>query len=198
MKSLSLSRPHLLITVGIPGSGKSFFAERFAGTFTAPYVDYSVVFEMANHNSHTSDIFAGYMLKELFKTNQSIVFDGPSSTRAERTALKELAESHGYTCLFIWVQTDPATAKARFIKSGRTIGRHFTASQHDALIRQFEIPTGKEHPSVVISGKHTYATQAKAVLTNLALSKQIVRVDIPRPQKPSGPVDPHIRSITVR
>lgn len=114
MKSLSLSRPHLLITVGIPGSGKSFFAQKFAATFNTPFIDYSVILDIASHNNHISDVFAGYALKELFKTNQSIVFDGPSSTRAERAALKELARSHGYSCLFIMVQTDPATAQGSF------------------------------------------------------------------------------------
>jgi len=38
MKPLSLSKPHVIVTVGIPGSGKSFFAEHFAATFKAPLI----------------------------------------------------------------------------------------------------------------------------------------------------------------
>lgn len=184
MKSLSLNQPHLLITVGIPGSGKSFFAEKFAATFKAPYVDYSVIMEMSGQNSDLSDAYAGYLLKELFKTRDTIVFDGPTSTRAERTALKDLAASAGYTSLFIWVQTDTETAKTRFIKEHKKIGRHVTAQQYAAIIKDFSPPVAKEHPAVVISGKHTYATQARAVLKNLALTKQIGRIERPRPASP--------------
>lgn len=184
MKSLSLNQPHLLITVGIPGSGKSFFAEKFAATFRAPYVNYSVILEMSGHNSDLSDAYAGYLLKELFKTRDSIVFDGPTATRAERTALKELAASAGYTSLFIWVQTDIETAKARFVKEHSKQHRHITPNQYAAMVKEFTPPLPKEHSTVVISGKHTYATQARAVLKNLAMSKQIARIESPRSTTP--------------
>lgn len=177
MKSLSLSRPHLLVTVGIPGSGKSHFAERFAATFQAPYVHYDTIMDVASHSSVTSDAYAGYMLRELFKTGHSIVFDGPSASVAERAALRDLASSAGYACLFIWAQTDETTAKARFIKANRKVGRHITSSEYAALARAFIAPTPKEGTVVVISGKHTYATQAKAVLKNLTAAKQSARAE---------------------
>lgn len=187
MRALSLSQPHLLITVGIPGSGKSFFAERFAATFQAPYVNYDTILAISGDNTTMSDIYAGYLLRELFKTNHTIVFDGPTSTHAERAALRDLASSAGYASLFIWVQTDKETAKARFIKTGRQLGRHATSTQFEALARGFVAPTAREYPAVVISGKHTYATQAKAVLKNLALSKQAARAE--KPHSHSIPVN---------
>ncbi|MBO9600754.1 MAG: hypothetical protein J7559_23390, partial [Cohnella sp.] len=46
--------------------------------------------------------------------------------------------------------------------------RHVTtAEQHDAAVRRFSAPHSTEKP-IVISGKHTYATQAKMVLRKLA------------------------------
>ncbi len=195
MKSLSLSQPHLLITVGIPGSGKSTFAEKFAATFNAPFVDYSQIMEIAGQNTNVSDAYAGYLLKELFKTGHTIIFDGPTATRAERSALKDLAATAGYKSLFIWTQTDKETAKARFIKEHRKSGRIVTGSQYDALLKEFSPPNAKEHPTVVVSGKHTYATQAKAVLKNLTASR--------RPGKPGSSRDHasitvHKRNITTR
>ena len=175
MKSLSLSQPHLLITVGIPGSGKSFFAQRFAKTFRAPYVDYSALLDTSHGNESVSDAHAGYMLKELFKTGHTIVFDGPSATVAERGALRDLAASAGYACLFIWSQTDVTTAKTRYLKESRKLGRHTSSGQYDSVMRAFVAPTPKEGMVVVISGKHTYATQVKAVLKNLASAKQTAR-----------------------
>jgi predicted kinase len=161
--------------VGIPGSGKSLFAEKFAATFHAPYVKYDTIMTVAGQNSATSDMYAGYMLRELFKTGHTVIFDGPATTRAERAALKDLATSAGYTSLFIWVQTDEATAKSRFLKSGKEARRRVSEKEFDTLLGSFVAPIQKEHPTVVISGKHTYATQVKAVLKNLTLTKQIAR-----------------------
>lgn len=183
MKSLSLNTPHLLIMVGIPGSGKSLFAAKFASTFNAPLIDYSVVMEIAGQNSDVSDVFAGYALKELFKTKQVIIFDGPTASRAERTALKDLAAHHGYDSLFIWTQTDVDTAKTRYIKAHREKGRTISANEYGALIKNFSVPVAKEHPTVVVSGKHTFATQLKAVLKNLTATKQMVRAsETPKPR----------------
>ncbi len=175
MKSLSLSQPHLLVMVGIPGSGKSLFAEKFSATFNTPLVDYGVVMEIAGGNHDISDAYAGYMLKELFKTRQTVIFDGQTATRDERNALKDLAASAGYACLFIWTQTDKETAKTRFMKAHRKNGRNNTDAYYESLLRNFVPPIAKEHPTVVVSGKHTYATQLKAVLKNLTLLKQTSR-----------------------
>lgn len=188
MKSLSLNQPHLLVTVGIPGSGKSFFAERFAATFNAPYVKYDTILAVAEGNSTISDMYAGYMLRELFKTGHTVMFDGPSASRAERDALKNLAASAGYACLFIWTQTDEATAKARFVKASRKNGHHAVGAHYEALMQEFSPPVAKEHPTVVVSGKHTYATQAKAVLKTLALGKQIARTTKAHSHSSSTPV----------
>ena len=175
MKSLSLSQPHLLVTVGIPGSGKSFFAAKFAATFTTPYVNYDTIMSFTDHNHAVSDAYAGYMLKELFKTRRTVIFDGSAGNRTERSALRDLAASAGYATLFVWVQTDEATARARFAKKSQKNGHHATGALYESLLQGFTPPTDKDDVTVVISGRHTYATQAKAVLKTLALSKQASR-----------------------
>lgn len=195
MKSLSLSQPHLLIPVGIPGSGKTSFAEKFAATFQSPYIHYDTIMTATGHNGASSDALAGYMLKELFKTGHTLVFDGPTASRLERSALKELAASAGYKTLFVWVQTDTTTAKTRYIKSHHKLGRRVSGAQYDAAVRAFEAPSEKEQPIVVVSGKHTYATQAKAVLKNLLATKQAARKEIAHDHANLVPVK---RSISIR
>lgn len=165
----------MLIMVGIPGSGKSTFAHRFASMFNAPFVDYDLIMDIAGGNGDVSDVYAGYLLKELFKTQHTIVFDGPTATRAERLALKDLAASAGYKSVFIWVQTDEATAKSRFVKSHHRSGQNASTALYDSLMARFTPPLPKEHSLIVISGKHTYATQARAVLKNLTMAKQQAR-----------------------
>ena len=47
MKSLQLDKPHAIVMVGIPGSGKSFFADKFSAMFNAPYVEQMVLDHLA-------------------------------------------------------------------------------------------------------------------------------------------------------
>lgn len=170
MKSFSLSQPHLLIMVGIPGSGKSFFAEKFSNTFQTPQISYNTIMELADQNGLMADKYASHLLMELFKTKHAVIFDGPASDRSQRDQLKKFALKAGYRPLFIWVQTDESTARARFIKANKRMGRR-AAEQFEVGLREFIPPSDSEHPTVVISGKHTYATQAKAVLKNLAAAR---------------------------
>lgn len=174
MKSFSLSQPHLLIMVGIPGSGKSFFAEKFSKTFQTPLVSYDTIMELAGQDGMMADRYASHLLVELFKTKHAVIFDGPASGRAQRAELKKFALSAGYRPLFVWVQTDEATARSRFVKLNKRMGRR-AAEQFEAQLREFTPPSDSEHPVVVISGKHTYATQTKAVLKNLASTREAPR-----------------------
>lgn len=168
MKSLSLSQPHMLVMVGAPGSGKTFFAEKFSETFHAPCVSYDRIQTVSDNNDDASTVYLLHILQELFKTNHTIIVDGFSGNRSRRTELKRTAEAAGYKTLFIWVQTDEATAKSRKIKESRKLGAPIDEQEYDQLAASFTPPAANERPVVVISGKHTYATQAKVILKHLA------------------------------
>jgi predicted kinase len=187
MKSLSLSKPHVIIMVGIPGSGKSFFAEHFAETFNAPLVSSGrlrqELFEESTYGSDeqaTIRRISDYMLDELFKTNRTIIFEGSADTRTDRQEIARKARAASYEPLFVWVQTESATAKLRVQKAlkGKTT---ILPSQFDMTIKRFSAPHASEK-AVVISGKHTYASQLKIVLKRLVEP----RVEIIENQTPSA------------
>lgn len=185
MKHLSLTKPHLIIMVGLPGSGKSFFAEKFADTFGAPYVSDKKIAELAQGDI---EAITQLQLGELLKTKQSIVFDGASDSRGERMTLAKTAREAGYEGLFIWVQTDSATAKARALQPKKGEGAPLTSDEYDKLLKRFTPPNSTEKP-LVISGKHTYASQAKVVLKKLSTPRaEIAGHDAPpvRPDRPKG------------
>ncbi len=198
MKSLSLSKPHVIIMVGIPGSGKSFFAEHFADTFNAPLISSGrlrkELFEEPTYSSDeqaTIRRVSDYLLDELFKTSRTIIYEGSTDTRTERQDLSRKSRSAGYEPLFVWVQTESATAKLRIQKAlkGSTTIR---PDQFDLTIRRFSAPHASEK-AVVISGKHTYASQLKIVLKRLVEP----RVELIENQAP--PVrPPENRTIIVR
>lgn len=172
MKSLSLVKPHLIVMVGIPGSGKSFFADHFADTFNAPLVSSGRIrHELFNEPAFDSNEQAiirrmsDYMLDELYKTHRTLVYEGTADTRTDRQAITKRSRSAGYETLFVWVQTESTTARKRVEKAikGNTAIR---SDSFDIALKHFSAPRPSEK-AVVISGKHTYASQLKIVLKRL-------------------------------
>lgn len=170
MKSLSLAQPHIILMVGVPGSGKSFFAESFAQTFNAPYVSLEKIIPYASDEAGATTLLQHYA-DELLKTQRSIIVEGGTDTRVEREKLVRKAKAAGYETLIVWVQTDPATAKGRSVRDSKNkTNRTLTAADYDRTVKRFTPPSNLEKPTV-ISGKHTYATQAKIVLKKLSATR---------------------------
>lgn len=161
MTSLHLIRPHAIMMVGLPGSGKSFFAEQFADTFNAPYIDALALTSYAKDVPSAMKIiteFAG----QIARTGQTFIYEGDTDSRTLRTEFAQFARRNGYQPLIVWVQVDERTAKDRTIKSGKMDSATFSD-----VTRRFSPPHESENP-IVISGKHTYASQAKVVLSRLS------------------------------
>lgn len=161
MKSLSLSQPHAIIMVGIPGSGKTHFAKKFADTFHAPRVSLEDIRTHALDDAAAATLVEQY-LGELLKTNQSVVLELNTSSRQKRTTLARFIKDAGYAPLFVWVQTDTDTAKQRSLRA-----KTHDEESYGKQLRQFSAPHASESV-LVISGKHTYASQAKTVLKRLS------------------------------
>lgn len=191
MKSLSLSRPHLIIMIGIPGAGKSFFGDHFGETFNAPVV---------NENSIQHELFgkattdkgqvkvahnaAMALLDQLFKTKQTVIYEGDTSTKAVRKDLVKLAYSVGYQPMFIWVQTESYEAARRSML--KTAKPRLTQKEFDQLAKKFMVPDASEK-AIVISGKHTYASQLKIVLKCIAEGRSVGKpIDRTRRVPPSS------------
>ncbi len=167
MKNLQLTKPHLITVVGIPGSGKTFFAEKFAETFSAPFLNHAVIRHCIEDDDAAETLF-DHMLDQLLRTKQTVLVEGVGGARVERQHIAARARANGYEPLFIWVQTEPVTAEIRATKGVR-------GQKNDNLISREQFETGVKHFTplhttekyMVISGKHTYASQAKIVLKKL-------------------------------
>lgn len=185
MKSLSLNQPHVIVMVGVPGSGKSFFADKFAETFRAPYVSRNRI-ETLISDASLADALAMQQFAELLKTHHTVIVEGPATTRTERSELARQAKSAGYETLFVWVQTDPATAKVRSIRPQKDSQyRALSPEEYDARLQHFSPPHPTEK-AVVISGKHTYATQARVVLKKLSSPRAAIAGHSRPPMRPTS------------
>lgn len=180
MKALHLTRPYAIMMVGLPGSGKTFFATHFSKTFSVPFFDADVIQQHAS-SVEDAEALTLIFIQELVKTSQTFLFEGSSITRARRTDFAKWARSQGYQPLFVWVQTDPNTSLSRALKAG-------TITEQDFILYQdnFSPPHPDEKP-VVISGRHTYAMQVKVVLSHLG-----------RDSRPSAPARATPRTVAPR
>ncbi len=173
MKSLSLSLPHIIAMVGLPGSGKTHFAEQFAETFAAPFLNADQFVQLGGDSEATNDAVLK-VLTEMMKTKQTIIFEGATERRIERSELMKQARAKGYKVLFVWVQTDPLTTQQRALKN-------MSADEFEQRSKRFSAPHDLE-PSVVISGRHTYSTQARTLLKKLTEARSQASGPQPQPQ----------------
>ncbi len=165
--------------VGIPGSGKSFFAEKFADTFQIPYIEAALY----RHFAADSEAAAGlvtHAIKEFAKTKQSLVLEIDTDARNKRTDLAKQLKSLGYKTLFVWVQTDETTAAQRSKKM-----YNMSKDDHSSRVRQFSPPHETEN-ALVVSGKHTHATQVRMVLTRLTGPRIEMMAKKPVPERTSN------------
>lgn len=169
MKPLTPSSPHVIIMVGIPGAGKTAFAQHFADTFAAPFINEFASARELNLNTTQQAGVTKLLLGELLKVNKTLIFEGDTHTRISRERLAKRVTSAGYRPLLVWVQTESSEAKRRAVKPYPK-GSGLTPNEFDDAISRFQPPVSKEG-AIVISGKHTYATQLKVVLKHLASTR---------------------------
>jgi predicted kinase len=172
MEPSDTTKPHLIIMVGIPGAGKSFFAQHFAETFNAPIISFDLlrheIFTKPLQNESEDIILsnvANLVLGEMFKTKRTIIYEGRTNQRADRMEISKKSRQAGYEPLFIWVQTETITASKRATKSTDNKPA-ISIDEFNNKLKKFSSPHHNEK-AIVISGKHTYASQLKIVLKNL-------------------------------
>ena len=203
MNSASSSRPLMLVAIGLPGAGKSFFARQFAETFGAPLISYDEIrYELFNEIGYTAEMdeivarIASLQLRELMKTKKTIVIDGGHNPKVNRAELAKLARTASYDIMNVWIQTDERTAYARSIKRGRgkfdIFNRSLSEDEFIALAKKFTPPSNYEK-YVVISGRHTYASQARIVLKKMVPIHAPVQPQVTQTPAQTNTAEPHSR-----
>jgi len=193
MKPLTPTTPHVIILVGIPGAGKTTFAEHFAKTFHAPYINTAAIESKVGITPEASIKVTELFFEELLKTGRTFIYEGATSSKEERAALAKYVAKAGYKHLTVWVQTEPLEAKRRSL-SKQKVDR-ISSATFDERYTAFVGPTAIEKP-VVISGKHTYVTQLRIVLKRLSVARPATP-----PSATPPPVEPRVypgRNITIR
>lgn len=174
--------PKLFCLVGLPGSGKTFFAEKFSKEYQIPFVNLNKWRFLGNaqpsfsreEDARLTEI--GFdVLEQFFKTHKSILLEGNLSSRVDRQRYAQLARRHGYRPVIIWVQNVDTESKRRAVRLSRQVPKDFliTPELFEELKRRFTPPNEAERP-IAISGKHSFKMQYRSVLKRIASEIQPV------------------------
>lgn len=164
--------------MGLPGSGKSFFARQFADLYGLPRISEDRIrfelFEKPLFNEDEADIInrvSFYMLEQTMQTERTVVFEGSALTAAQRSEAYELARQNGYRTLVVWLQTDIETSAQRAATRDRRnpdskYAFEVDKSTFNKVKDTLERP-GEKETVVVVSGKHAFKSQCLTVLRKI-------------------------------
>ena len=154
-------KPRAILVFGAPCSGKSTFAEKFSKKFKLAFYDCDELVEQDGFSRENILV----ILELIMRTRQTIIIEGGLDTERDRIEIRNVLRNGGYDPALVWIQTDVATIRARLKSKFRSVGR--AKEFYDAAIANIEAPTENEKP-IILSGKHTFETQSKHVVTGLA------------------------------
>lgn len=154
-------QPRAILVFGAPGSGKTTFAEKFAKKFHAAFFDLGKI-EKDNDLDRDTILF---LLEQLAHTKVTLVIEGVLDTERERTEIRNVLRRAGYNPSLVWIQTDVSTIRQRLKLKNRSAVK--AKKEYTTRIEKMEAPSEIESP-IVLSGKHTFETQLRHVLTQLA------------------------------
>lgn len=161
MEGNKKSRPRAILVFGAPCSGKTTFAEKFAGRFDLAYYNFDEIKEQNKLTRKNVLLF----ITLLARTGRTFIFEGGVDTEKQRAEMRNTLRMAGYEPSLIWVQTDINTIRARMKAKYRSGAKAKEA--YDMIVAGMEAPTELEHP-IILSGKHTFETQTRHVLSGLA------------------------------
>lgn len=173
MSNLDATTPVLYITLGFPGSGKSFFARQHSEAIGAALVDSQRIryqlFEDPEYSKDEDQVVIAimdYMIEQFLKSGISVICDGMNHTRVRRHFLREIARRFNAKPLVVWVQTDINTAMHRAMNRDRRgtddkFARVINDSEYKRISESTKPPQHEDY--VVISGKHVFKNQHNAV-----------------------------------
>jgi predicted kinase len=177
MSKITLTKPTIICLYGYPGSGKSYVARNLADEINLAHVSSDRVrnelFQRPRFDAQENAIVThlmDYMSEEFLSTGVSIVYDTNALRASQRRNLRELARKHRAAYILIWLQVDIDTAFVRTQQRDRRTSDDKYAepqsrSSFDRQTSGMQNPDGEEY--LVISGKHSFATQKNSIINRL-------------------------------
>ena len=146
---------------GAPCSGKTSFSTNFAKKYDLAFYDLDEIRD-SNRLSRKNLLL---IVELVARTGKTLIFEGGLGTEKERTEIRNILRSAGYSPTLIWIQTDINTIRTRLKLRYRSVSK--ARDVYDTSVENLEAPSDHEKP-IILSGKHTFETQCRHVLKGLA------------------------------
>ncbi len=170
----------LIATLGYPGSGKTYFSERFCKQFNFVHVNSDKIrFEMFSNPNFSQEEttrlfkFIDWLVEEFLQKNINVIVDANSPLRAHRNDFAKIAKKYKVDFAVLHIQTPLDLAEKRILKR-----RNITSPKKKKYYRPIEISvihtiknmTEKPHskePLIQIDGTSPYSQQLREFKSRL-------------------------------
>lgn len=151
-------KPMLMITVGAPGSGKSYLAERLCKDYGMVHLRSDEIRDYVyNSPTYAPDeqrrlfTFIDFLAKTFLRHGVGVIYDANFTKRTYRMALKRLARTCGVQFVVLWVQTPLEVAMQR---AQRRAFHPVNSEVVLGLHAEIELP--KNEPVLIVDGTKSY------------------------------------------
>ena len=177
MNKVVLNKPILICFYGFPGSGKSYVARGLQDSLYLARVGADrlrhELFRQPRYDNQENAVIAhlmNYMSEEFLSAGSGVIYDINAIRSGQRRNLRDLAKRHKAAYLLVWIQLDVEGAFNRTQRRDRrTADDKYSAQQTQAtfnnVVSNMQNPKDEEY--LVISGKHSFATQKNAIINRL-------------------------------
>lgn len=173
---MSKRKPILFVTMGFPGSGKTYFARRVAkeqGIFhlNSDRVRAEIFPKPKYTAKENAAVFRvmDFIAGELLALGVSVIYDANSNRKKYRLRLRQIAKKQGARYLVLWFQTSVGMALKR-ISRRREIKSELMKKYHRPVDKwvlfriKKELEEPRREPFVIIDGEQSYLKQKELVL----------------------------------
>ncbi len=197
MSKIILNKPVLFCFYGYPGAGKSYVARNLEQTLQIARVSADGIrhelFARPHYDAQENAVVAhlmNYMTEEFLKAGASVAYDTNAMRIMQRKKLYEMARKHKAEYLLLWLQIDTENAFIRTQRRDRRTqddkySERQTKATFERQVALMQNPKAGES-YMVISGKHSFASQKSAILNRLyqlgLISPEIVQRGIVKPE----------------
>ncbi|MGC9599030.1 MAG: ATP-binding protein [Minisyncoccia bacterium] len=153
----------LFVTVGVPGSGKSYFAEKLCKERGLVHLRSDkirdIVFPKPTYKPGENNKLFGlidFLVVELLSKGVGVVYDANFTKKIHRTEMARIAKKNGAQYAVLWIKT-PLSVALKRVKARKyhKIGKRVVFGIHE----ETEYPHNE--PVVVLDGTKSYRSQKR-------------------------------------
>lgn len=169
-----MKKPTLLVTLGFPGSGKTYFSEKLSKERGFFHINSDIIrFTYSKNPTFSKDEHEGVfalmdlITEKLLKSGISVIYDCNTNFRSHRSRIRSIAKRARANYYLVWLQTNIRMAEKRLVKRAalrgkkkRLLYRPVNLETLHKLKNEMQIPTNKEK-FIAIDGHLPFSKQIK-------------------------------------